>query len=158
MVFVLPYRVKPVNLLLLAMVNVYRSMAGAVNFVFTASMILLAVRFWAEANVYLRILNVAGILLFPLIQPLIIYARGRKIVDRMPEGMEMRIDDRGIEIKAGESKSLVTYPELRSVTRIRGMLILYTRSRQGFILNRESLGDKGREVYAYLSKKAGTCP
>lgn len=155
MEFVFPYRVRPENLTILALVNVYRSMAGVVNIVFTVSMILVAYRFWAEISLPLRALVAAGILLFPLFQPLVIYGRSKRIVSRMPADMEMRIDGKGIAVTAGSQNSRIGFSELNSVTRIRGMLILYTRSKQGFILNRETLGDKEKELYGFLARQAG---
>ena len=73
----------------------------------------------------------------------------------MPADMEMKIDAGGITVTAGEKSSRVSLAELKSVTRIRGMLILYTRTKQGFILNRETLNGKERELYAFLAKRAG---
>lgn len=136
------------------MVNVYRSMAGVVNIVFTAAMILVAYRFWLEVNAPLRILIAAGILLFPIFQPLVIFLRSKRIVSKMPDNMEMRIDADGIRVMAGEKSSLVKFADLKSVTRIRNMLILYTRTKQGFILNKETLNGKDKELYAFLGKAA----
>ncbi len=155
MEFTFRYRVRPANLLLLAMVNVYRSMAGVVNIVFTLSMILLEYRFWAEINAFLRVLIALGILLFPFFQPLFIYLRGRKIVSRMPDDLEMRINAKGIEIVSAKGSSQVKMSDLKSVTRIRGLIVLYARNKQGFILNGETLSGKGPELYAFLSKRAG---
>lgn len=137
------------------MVNVYRSMAGVVNFVFTAAMVLLAVRFWLTVNIGLRSLIVLGIMLFPVLQPLVIYLRSKRIVSKMPENMEMRIDAGGITVTAGDKSSQVKFTDLKSVTRIRGMLILYTKSKQGFILNKETLAGREKELYAFLGKQAG---
>lgn len=155
MEFAFRYRVRPENLVVLALVNVYRSMAGVVNIVFTASMILTAYRFWAEISLPLRALVAAGILLFPLFQPLVIYLRSRRIVSRMPEGMEMRIDGKGIAVTAGENRSRIAFAEIKSVARFRGMLILYARTGQGFILNRETLAGKDRELYEFLARHTG---
>lgn len=155
MEFSFRYRVRPGNLVILALVNVYRSMAGVVNIVFTVSMALLAYRFWPSANLGLRILMPLGIALFPALQPLVIWLRSKRIVSAMPEDMEMRIDAGGITVTAGEKSSRVSLTELKSVTRIRGMLILYTRTKQGFILNRETLAGRERELYAFLAKRAG---
>lgn len=153
MVFSFDYKVKPKNLWVLSMINTYRSMVGVVNIVFTASMVLLAVRFWSESGWPVRLLIAAGILFFPAVQPLIIYLRSKKIVSTMPEGMKILFDSKGMTVSAGEQKSQVGYSELKSVIRVSGMLILYLNSRQGFILDKENLAGKGGELFSFLKKK-----
>ena len=147
------YSVRPANLWVLSMMNIYRSMMGVVNIVFTLSMVLLALRFWAEAGPAARILIAAGGALFPLLQPLMIFLRSRKIVGGMPAGMLISFSAKGMTVTAGEEKSHVDYWDLKSVIRISGMLIIYTRSRQGFILNRQALGGKEKELYGYLKNQ-----
>ena len=148
------YKVKPGNLLILGLTNIYRSMMGLVNIIFTLSMVLLAYRFWSGTGLGIKILIITGILLFPLLQPLFIYLRSMRIVSQMPDNLEMTINNEGIKISSENSSSHVNYTDLKSVTRIRGILILYTRSRQGFILNKQTLDDKGDKLYDFLSKKA----
>ena len=138
---------------MLKLTNLYRSFLGVCNLVFTASMILLAVRFWTDAGTGIRILISAGILLFPVFQPLMIYLRCRRIVGRMPGEMEILFEDSGITTASGEERSHVAYAELRSVVKIFHLLIIYTRSRQGFILNDRVLEGKGRELFQFLNRK-----
>lgn len=147
------YKVRPVNLWVLSMINIYRSMIGVVNIVFTASMVLLIIRFWLESSWIFRILMIAGILVFPVIQPLMIFLRSRKIIRGLPLNMRMDFDSKGIRISAEKMDSLVPYEDLKSVIQISGMLILYTQSKQGFILDKEILQDKGAKLYQYLTKK-----
>jgi len=135
------------------MVNVYRSMMAVVNIVFTAAMVLLAFRFWTETQLTIQILIVLGIILFPVIQPLMIYLRSKKIVRSMPENMRIDFSNKEMVITSEEKKSQVEYKELKSVIRIAGMLIIYTRIKQGFILNGEVLGDKGTPLFDFLVKK-----
>ncbi len=153
MKFSFRYRIEPANLLVLSMINIYRSMMGMVNIVFTASMILLAVRFWAETGTAVRILISAGILLFPVFQPLMIFLRSRRIVGAMPREMAMDFDSRAMTISSGDQSSPVDYSDLKSVIKISGMLIIYTKAKQGFILNKQVLADKGAPLYDYLKKK-----
>ncbi len=147
------YKVSPYNLLILSMVNIYRTMLGVVNLVFTVSMVLLAVRFWSAANPFLRGLILFGILLFPLLQPLLIYLRGRRIVGRMPEDMVISFDSDGITISSEARKSEISYGSLKFLNRFAGMIIIYTKNGQGYILGREILGDNGTQLYQYLSEQ-----
>lgn len=153
--FVFNYKVRPANLVILGLTNIYRSMIGMVNIIFTLSMGLVAFRFWFEVNTIIRIIIAAGIMLFPLFQPLFIYLRSSNIVSKMPENLEMRIDNEGITVKSDESSSHMNFSDLKSIIRIRDILILYTRSRQGFVLNKQTMEDKGEELYDFLCDKAG---
>jgi hypothetical protein len=151
--FSFDYRVRPYDLWILTMANIYRSHMGVVNGVFTLSMVMLTLRFWAEAHPAARALLGAGILLFPLIQPALIYLRSQRITAAMPDGMRMDFGGRGMTVTAGGRKSHVDYWDLRSVIRILGMLIIRTRSGQSFVLNRQVLGGRGVELFRYLRKQ-----
>ncbi len=147
------YRVKPASLWVLTMVNIYRSMMAVINIIFTASMALLIYRFWSDAGVVVRVLMLAGLILFPVLQPLLIYLRSRKIVNQMPKDLDITFDQIGFEIANDSKKSRVNYAEVKSVTRIFKMLIIYTRSRQGFILDNEMLSGQSKGLSAFLSEK-----
>lgn len=147
------YNVRPANLWILSMINTYRSMVGVVNIVFTLSMIMLTFRFWMEANMAVRLLMIAGIMVFPCFQPLVIFLRSSKIVGKMPVNMHLDFDNKGMKITAENLNAQVNYTDLKSVIEISGMLVLYTQARQGYILNREVLGNKEKELFDFLTKK-----
>ncbi len=132
------------------MTNIYRSFPAVINLVFTVSMILLAVRFWPGADAGIRILITAGILLFPVFQPLLIFLRCRRIVGRMPRDMEISIDKTGITTGSDGKSSHVPFRDIISVVRLFRMVIVQTRSRQGFILGDGVTGDAATEVYNFL--------
>lgn len=155
MEFSFRYKVKPQNVWVLGMVNMYRSMAGVVNIIFTLSMVLLALRFWTGAAASLKILIAAGILIFPVFQPLLIYLRSRKIVSRMPSDLKMTIDDKGIEVASEDNRSHIDFSDLKSILKIRGLLVLHTHSQQSFILNGETLEGQGEKLYSFLSQASG---
>ncbi|MBN2627741.1 MAG: hypothetical protein JXA95_13820 [Spirochaetales bacterium] len=151
--FTFDYRVRPSNLWILSMANIYRSYQGVVNGVFTLSMVLLTLRFWAEANTTVRVLLTAGMLLFPLIQPALIFLRSRRITESMPDEMRMDFGGKGMTVTAEDKKSHVDYWDLKSVIRISGMLIIQTRSGQSFVLNSQVLDGRGVELFRYLKKQ-----
>jgi hypothetical protein len=134
------------------MVNYYRSFLGVCNLVFTISMILLAVRFWSDSTMGIRTLISAGILLFPVFQPVMIYFRSRRIVGRMPGEMEISFDESGITTSANGKNSHVDFSEVRSVVRIFNLMIIHTRSKQGFILSDRVVGDKRESLYNFIKE------
>jgi len=147
------YSVKPENLWVLIMVNIYRSFLGVINLVFTVSMILLAVRFWSGSSLGIRVLITAGILLFPVFQPLLIYRRCRRVVNRMPGEMEILFDQLGITTTANEQQSHINFSEIRSVVRIFNMMIIYTQTKQGFILSDLVMEDQSKELYDFIKER-----
>ncbi len=147
------YKVSPQSLLILSMVNIYRTMLSVINIVFTGSMILLAIRFWSEVNPFLRILFLFGILLFPVVQPLVIYLRSRKIVGNMPDDMVISFDSDGITISSESGRAEISYGSLKFVHRIAGMIIMYTRDGRGYILGRGILGDNGIQLFKFVSQQ-----
>jgi len=153
MEFKFHYSVKPVSLWVLTMVNIYRSMMAVINIIFTVSMAGLIYRFWLDAGVAYRILMLAGLCLFPVLQPLLIYLRSRKIVNQMPKDLDITFDQTGFEIANDSKNSRVNYAEVKSVTRICKMLIIYTWSKQGFILDKQMLADKGKNLSVFLTEK-----
>ena len=146
------YRVRPENLWVLTMVNYYRSFLGVCNLIFTISMMLLAVRFWPGSSMGIRTLISAGILLFPVFQPLMIYFRCRKIVSTMPGEMEISFDKTGITTSAKEERSHIDFSEVKSVVRIFNLMIIYTRSKQSFILSDRVMEDKSICLYNFLKE------
>jgi len=144
------YRVRPENLWVVTMVNYYRSFLGVCNLIFTISMVLLAVRFWTGSSMGIRTLISAGILLFPVFQPLMIYFRCRKIVSTIPEEMEISFDKTGITTSTKEARSHVDYSDVKSVVRIFNLMIIYTRSKQSFILSDQVMEDKRSNLYSFI--------
>jgi hypothetical protein len=146
------YKVRSEDLWLLSMHNIYRSMAAVVNIIFTVSMVLLAVRFWSDINLVLKLVLMAGILLIPVFQPLFILLRSRKIADSMPGDLEMVINREGILIASDENRSEFGFSDLKTVTRLRGMLILYMKSGHTYILGRPLLDGKEQTLFDFLSE------
>ncbi len=126
---------------------------AVINVIFTISMALLLYRFWSESGVTARILMLGGLILFPVLQPLLIYLRSRKVVRQMPKKMEITFDQTGFEIANDNKNSRVSYADVKSVTRIFKMLIIYTRAKQGFILDQQMLAGKGKDLAVFLAEK-----
>ena len=153
MEFKFRYRVKPVSLWILTLVNIYRSMMAVINIIFTISMAGLIYRFWPDAGVVYRILMLAGLCLFPVLQPLVIYLRSRKIVGQMPDDLQMTFQQTSFEIANASKSSRVDYAEIKAVISLFKMLIIYTQSKQGFILDNQVLADRGKSLAVFLSGK-----
>jgi hypothetical protein len=147
------YRVTPSDLMILSLVNIYRSLLGVINIVFLISMILVTVRFWHEAVWIYRALMLLGVALFPILQPVAIYLRSKSIVSRIPDGLEMHIGPDRILISGQDDSTALAYSDLTAVKLIAGMIIIFTTGKQGYALSREVLGGKTHEVYELLRRR-----
>ena len=139
--------------MILSLVSMYRSMLGVINVIFTVSMILVTVRFWGDAGWTYRVPMLLGILAFPLLQPIAIYLRSRRIVSRLPQDLEMNIGPRGISIQGQNDSTFLAYSDLAAVKLVAGIIVIQTEGRRGYTLNRRVLGGKTQEVYDLLRKR-----
>jgi hypothetical protein len=142
--------------MILSLVSIYRSVLGVINIVFFISMILVTVRFWEEAAWIFRGLMLFGVALFPIVQPAAIYLRSRRVVSRIPEGLDMRIGPHEISITGKTESTSLAYADLTSVKLVAGMIVIHTRGNQGYTLSRHVLGGKTHEVYDLLMRRIPT--
>lgn len=150
------YWVTPRDLMILSLANVYRSMPGFINVVFLISMILVALRYWQDSPWPYRLLMLLGIAVFPVLQPAAIYLRSRGVVSRMPDRLEMYIGPHGITVSGGSDSTSIAYSELAAVKLVAGLVVIYTKGKQGYALNRKVLAGKTQDVYALLKRRIGT--
>jgi hypothetical protein len=148
-----PYGISPGEMTKLGMANIYRSMPGVVNMVFTVSLILVTYRFWDTVGWAIRVLMILGIALFPLLQPGIMYLRSRNIVSKMPRDMEMRIRKDGISIDTEDNSTLIEYGDIATFRRIAGLLVLQTSGKQSYVLSPRHLGKRTEEVFELIRSR-----
>lgn len=142
--------------MILSLANIYRSMLGIINTVFSISMILVAFRFWQDATWIYRVPILLGIALFPVLQPLAIYLRSKRIASQIPDGLEIHIGTEGISICNQSDSTTLAYSDLRAVHLVAGTIVIQTRGQQGYALSRHVLGDKTQEVYDLLKRRMRT--
>lgn len=137
----------------LFMYGIYGSMLGMINVVFTAAMILLAVRFFSSAHFVLKGLLVIAISLFTVIQPLLAYLRARKQAKSLPQEVRLGFDDEGMHISMGDQKSDVAWDAVRGITRKPTLLVIFSSARHGFVLSNKVLGEHKEAFYQYITTK-----
>ena len=145
--------VKATDLWKMAMTRTYRSPLGIVNIVFTAAMILLTMRFWNTAPDMLRVLMIAGIILFPVIQPLAVYGRSVKQLEDMPREMELSFDDSGVHVSADGRKEDIRWKRIKNAIRRGDMIVVMSDDSHGYMLTNRVLGDDKDAFYDFLCKK-----
>lgn len=137
----------------LSMRHIYRSLAGVCNIVFTVAAVLLTVKMWRTAADWQIAALVIGCLLFPLIQPLVVYRRAARQAAGLPRDMGYRIDDTCLRITAGGQHSDVPWNQIRSLVREPGMLILAASAGRGYMLTDRALGERKEEFCSFAERK-----
>lgn len=138
----------------LTMYQTYRSVAGMCNLVFTVAMILLAVKFWNRAGDLMQVLMLLGCLLFPVIQPIGIYAKAKAQVAAAPKDVELRFDDEGLFVTVGKQQEQLRWNQIR-VVKQRGMLIVLSGARHGYMLSNRILGKERDAFLTFAEARAG---
>ncbi len=138
----------------LVMRRTYRSTAGVCNLVFTVAMFVLVYRFFRTASDFYRGLMLFGCLLFPVIQPIIIYGQSRKQAAALPTGMELTFDDGGLHVKTQDAASDIPWSSIGNVVKEAHMIVVFSDKVHGYILTDKMLGGQKQEFYEYVLSKA----
>lgn len=135
------------------MYGIYRSTVGLVNVIFTVAMIVLAVRYFQDANWIYRILMILGLSLFTVIQPIVIYSRAKKQLSGMSRDMEIGFDDYGVHVRSDKEKSSIKWKNIKGIAKQPTLVIVYSSATHGFILTNKVLGKEREAFYRYVISK-----
>ncbi len=138
----------------LVMQRTYRSTVGVCNLIFTAAMIVLAFRFWDTAADFYKALILTGCLLFPVIQPVVVYGQSKKQAVSVPKGMELGFDDRGIHVDTQEDTAMIPWDKVKNIVQEFHMIIIFSDSAHGYILTDRILGEMKEPFYRYVVSRA----
>jgi len=133
----------------MSMYNIYHSIAGAINIVFTAAFILLTIRFWHQTAGLTLIIC----LWFPLFHPLLILKGSQKQVKGLPNDLVLSFDDDGIHARTTSKEEDILWQQVSSVTEHADMMIIQTGKRHGYMLSSHILGEQKSEFRKYLYEK-----
>lgn len=140
----------------LSMRHIYKSMVGLCNLIFAAAIIALTYRFWNEVEAFMKGLLVFCCILFPIMQPLMIYMRAAKQVKALPQNMVLEIDNTGLHITGDDQKSHIPWSRVRGLIKEKGMLILAVDSGRGYMLTDRILGTQKEALIAFVESKVKT--
>ncbi|SFU84053.1 YcxB family protein [Butyrivibrio sp. M55] len=145
--------VKPKDLWFIAMIRTYRSLAGVVNVVFTVAMIMLSIRFWGTSGPFIRALLMFGCMLFPIIQPFLVYLRSIKQLETLPGRVELLFDDNGVHVSSDGKQEDIKWNKIVNAIKQSNMIIVMSDKSHGYMLTNRILGDEKDEFYDFLCKK-----
>ncbi len=136
---------------ILTMTNMYRSIAGVCNGVFTIAMIALTIRFFHTASSFELLLMTFGCILFPIVQPLVIYRKALYQVSHLPEYMELTFSKQGMGVTCKQEHEMIHWEKIVQIVENSQMIILMVGKGRGYILTNRVLG-KDRERFSMYVK------
>ncbi len=145
--------VRPGDFWRMSMSHTYRSPMGVVNIVFTAAMIGLAVRFWDSVADWVQVLILVGILLFPFIQPFLVFMRARGQVNMIPADLELTIDDNGILVETGGKQEQIRWKRVTGMILERNMVIFRVDKNNGYFLPNHTLKKQREDLISFAETK-----
>lgn len=137
----------------MSMYGTYSSILGTTNVVFTAAMILLAVRFFSGANIVLKCVLILAICIFPVIQPLLVYRKAVKQAKHLTSEVDLGFDDEGMHVSVGQQKETIHWNAVKGIAKKPTLLVLYSSAQHGYVLNNKVLGKQKEEFYNYICSK-----
>lgn len=146
------YKNTAVDLWKLAMYDIYSSLAGVSNLIFTAALLALLVSQWNEASDLFRGFMILGCSLFTIIQPLIIYNRARSQASGI-RSTNLQFTDKGIHIRVGEEELMLSWKKVKRIMKRPAMLVIFADKKHGFVLPNRTLGSDKEAFYQYLIMK-----
>ncbi len=147
------YRTTAFDLWQLTMYGIYASVVGVCNIIFTIAMVLLTAKFWGDVNSLMKILFITAICLFTVIQPAVVYMRGKRQVSTVSHDMEIGFDDQGIHVTTEKQSSDLEWSTIKGVSKKLSMIVIFSTTKHGFVLTNKVLGKQKEPFYDYVVSK-----
>ncbi len=144
--------IRPSDFWKLSLSHTYRSPMGMVNIVFTGAMIALAVRFWKTVPDWVQLLILLGVMLFPVIQPFLVYLRAKNQTLTIPADLELTIDEKGILARTGGQQQQVPWKRVTGLILERNMVIIRIDKNSGYFLPNRTLKGEREALVSFLQK------
>lgn len=138
---------------MLTMRRIYRTLTGVSNILISLAAIVFTIRYWNPEQGVLMGILILFCVLFPVIQPVMIYIRAAKQVAAMPKDLEYQFDNIGLTVIADGKKSLVPWKEIRGAVKEKGMVILAAGGNRGYMLTDKVLGTQKDAFLEFLDRK-----
>lgn len=149
------FRNTPGNLLGMALYATYTSFVGIINLVFMIAMGVLCFYCGRRGWRLQAVLAGLGALYFPLIQPLIIYQRMKRNLDKVQEDTRLSFSDSRIYVQVGEKNQEYSWDSVISVEKKPWQVAIYFGPKSGFVIPDSAMKDKKEEFFAFARERAG---
>ena len=139
MTYKFEYKPTVSNYVQLALYNIYGSVAGMCNMIFTIAMLLLTIKYFPTTSLWMKSILLFGTLVFPVFQPIGIYYKAKSQVALLPEQMELEIDDTGIHITVEDDFSYLPWSKIKKIAKKPTMIVLFSDTLHGYIVTNKML-------------------
>ena len=140
----------------LSMYHIYHSLTGVCNIIFTAAAILLFFRFWNSMEGWQAGIVMICCLLFPVIQPVVVYSRASAQVSALPKNMEYVFNETHLHVIAGDKDSYIPWGRIRGISKEPGMIILVAEAGRGYMLTDRAMGHQKEEFLTFAEERIKT--
>lgn len=145
--------VAAVDLWKLSMYHMYHSVVGVCNVIFTVAAVLLTMKLWNPAEGILMAFLIPACLLFPVIQPALIYLRAVGQVSGLPKNLELELNEYGLHVRSENQTSDIPWNKVKKVLKEPGMLILSVDAGRGYMLTDKVLGTQKADFLTFVESK-----
>lgn len=137
----------------LSMYQMYGSIVGMCNLVFTFGMgALLISKRNSSSKIFIGILTLL-VCWFPIIQPFLIYKKCQKQENAITDNTNIIFDDIGIQAKFGNQKANIPWKKINKISKKPTMIIVFTDGNHGYVLSNKVLKTDKESLYDFLLSK-----
>lgn len=137
--------------------NLYPSLAGVVNIVFTFSSIALATAKWMEWGFWGRACLLGMMLLFPVFQPCFIYLASMAEAEKITMDTALSFMEKTVSISYGEQAAEIPWNQMYGYTCKKHLIAIYTDPHHGYILTERIVGkEEFPQFCAFVKDKMET--
>ncbi len=144
------YKIEPMDILLMTLKGIYKSIVGAVNIVFTIASIGMLINFGGQLNIVFDIFLVIAIIWFPVIQPLLLYKKAQKSLVNFSDNIKIMFTNKGIVINYNGELSNIPWNKVVRVSKSKRAIVVYVNQKEGYILTKKIVGDKFDELLNFI--------
>ena len=146
-------KVSAIDMWKLSMYHIYHSLAGVCNIIFSVAIILVTVKLWNSVEEHIMVLMLFACIIFPVIQPIMIYLKAKKQVSALPQDMVIKINETGVHVTGDNQKSKLPWKSIRGVIKEKGLIIIVAEGRRGYMLTDKILGTDKEPLIKFLDSK-----
>jgi len=135
--------------------HTYRSMTGVMGILFGIAAFVIFGMTLGHAETFMSVLYLLFGIWFLLYLPINLYLRSAKQVKSNPvfqKPLHYTINDEGITTEQGDQQAQMKWEDLVKVTETKMSLLIYTGKRYSFVLPKEAMGSRYKDVAALIKK------
>lgn len=147
------YKVKVSDLWQASMYYAYSSYLAVINVCCIVSSILLLIKLWDTAPMWLKAFLILFLLLFTVIQPCMVYVKSKNSLNGNCPEISLEFYETEIRITADDDNQTKYYSNIKGIVKKPTILIIYMEDGKGYILNNKVTGDKKTSFYNFVRGK-----